>query len=69
MTLSISTNMTVDVKGLFGMNVNILADNPSVKWYFIIALPATALVLIVALLFRRRKWIRGILFRRNHRKE
>ncbi|KAF2133257.1 hypothetical protein P153DRAFT_363472 [Dothidotthia symphoricarpi CBS 119687] len=48
----------IAVSGMFGMNVDLLADNPPIKWYFIIAIPATSLVLIVAILIRSRKWIR-----------
>lgn len=39
------------------MNVDVLADNPSIKWYFIIAVPSTALVVLVAVLIRRRRLI------------
>jgi hypothetical protein len=45
-------------QGMFGMNVDILANNPSIKWYFIIAIPFTALVLIIAVLIRGRHWIK-----------
>jgi hypothetical protein len=30
------------------MNINLLANNPSVKWYFIVAVPFLVLVLGVA---------------------
>jgi hypothetical protein len=30
------------------MNIDLLADNPSVKWYFIVAVPFLVLVLGVA---------------------
>jgi hypothetical protein len=42
---------------MFGMNVDVLADNPSIQWYFIIAIPFTVLVLVIAVLIRGRKWI------------
>ncbi|KAK0749662.1 hypothetical protein B0T18DRAFT_427746 [Schizothecium vesticola] len=34
------------VSGLFGMNIDLLADNPSFVWYFAIAIPFMALVLV-----------------------
>jgi hypothetical protein len=46
-------------QGMFGMNVDILANNPPIKWYFIIAIPFTALVLILAVLIRGRHWIKS----------
>ncbi|KAL6158211.1 hypothetical protein ACJQWK_07764 [Exserohilum turcicum] len=47
----------IAISGMFGMNVDVLADNPSIKWYFIIAVPSTALVVLVAVLIRRRRLI------------
>jgi hypothetical protein len=48
------------------MNVDILANNPSIKWYFIIAIPFTALVLIIAILIRGRHWLkRNLIPKRN----
>ncbi|KAH8771239.1 hypothetical protein BGZ57DRAFT_896399 [Hyaloscypha finlandica] len=40
----------IAVSGLFGMNIDLLANNPSVKWYFIVAVPSLVLVLGLALI-------------------
>ncbi|KAF8854310.1 hypothetical protein BDZ45DRAFT_805944 [Acephala macrosclerotiorum] len=40
----------IAVSGLFGMNIDLLANNPSVKWYFIVAVPFLVLVLGLALI-------------------
>lgn len=34
------------IVGFFGMNVDIFANNPSIKWYFVVAVPMMLLVLI-----------------------
>ncbi|OAL34736.1 hypothetical protein AYO20_05931 [Fonsecaea nubica] len=45
----------ITVSGLFGMNVDVLADNPSIKWYFVVAVPLTLLVVGMVLFIRRRR--------------
>ncbi|KAL8893083.1 MAG: hypothetical protein Q9215_000088 [Flavoplaca cf. flavocitrina] len=37
----------VFISGFFGMNVDIFSDNPSIKWYFVSAVPLMMLVLIL----------------------
>lgn len=38
-------------QGIFGMNVDILVNTPpSIAWFFIVGVPATGLVLIIAFL-------------------
>ncbi|MCJ1419142.1 hypothetical protein MMC32_005495 [Xylographa parallela] len=54
----------ITVSGLFGMNVDVLADNPSIKWYFIITIPLMVLVILIAMMIRGRKKIKRI-FSRN----
>ena len=34
------------------MNVDVLSNNPSIRWYFIVAIPFTVLVLVVAALMQ-----------------
>jgi hypothetical protein len=41
------------------MNINLLADDPSVKWYFIVAVPFLVLVLGVALVLNYAGWIKA----------
>ncbi|KIW82143.1 hypothetical protein Z517_05170 [Fonsecaea pedrosoi CBS 271.37] len=45
----------ITVSGLFGMNVDVLVDNPSIKWYFVVAVPLTLLVVGMALFIRRHR--------------
>lgn len=44
------TDTSIVSQGLFGMNIDLLANNPSVKWYFIVAVPFLVLVLGLALI-------------------
>ena len=46
-------------QGLFGMNIDLLANNPSVKWYFIVAVPSLVLVLGLALILNYAALIRA----------
>lgn len=47
------------VAGVFGMNVDLFADNPSFKWYFAVAIPLMVLVFMGWYLFRNHQaWVR-----------
>ncbi|KAK6332784.1 hypothetical protein TWF696_002807 [Orbilia brochopaga] len=48
----------IAISGLFGMNVDILADNPSFGWYFVIAIPFLILVLVITFAFQYKLNIR-----------
>ncbi|KAK7927476.1 hypothetical protein PG985_004474 [Apiospora marii] len=51
------------ITGVFGMNVDIFADNPSIKWWFAAAIPLMVLVLLGWYLSRR------YVYDRNQRKK
>ncbi|KAF3919394.1 hypothetical protein ABW21_db0206460 [Orbilia brochopaga] len=42
----------ITISGFFGMNVDILANNPPFAWYFVIAVPFLILVLVITLTFQ-----------------
>ena len=44
--------MTDYVKSLFGMNVNLLADNPDWKWYLVIGASSLLLTLAIWVIFK-----------------
>jgi Mg2+ and Co2+ transporter CorA len=54
---------------MFGMNVDVLADSPSIKWYFIIAVPLTVLTLTLALVVHERHQIRQKMSRFRKRRK
>lgn len=43
------------------MNIDLLADNPSVKWYFIVAIPFLVLVVGIALIMQNMTVIQSML--------
>lgn len=44
--------MTDCVKSLFGMNINLLADNPDWKWYLVIGASSLLLTLAIWMIFK-----------------
>ena len=44
--------MTDCVKSLFGMNVNLLADNPDWKWYLVVGAASLLLTLAMWMIFK-----------------
>jgi Mg2+ and Co2+ transporter CorA len=40
-------------QGLFGMNVNVLASNPSWWWYIVVATVILGLTVIIWMIFKR----------------
>lgn len=51
-TSIVVTNSANSVKGLFGMNVDVLENNPSWVWYFALCLPIMASLVLVWIVFK-----------------